>query len=99
MDAEGARIEGSFNNVDASPVAAAMDEPEKPSRFDSAAFIGVDLSTANFSRASMEGATFDSGVLFCDDTDTCVNLAGASLIAVDMGGLNFDHALPEPLCR
>ena len=93
VDAEGARIEGSFNNVDASPVAASMNEPEKPSRFDNAVFIGVDLSTANFSKASMEGATFDSGVLFCVET-ACVNFNGASLVAGNMRGLNFDHALP-----
>jgi len=92
VNAEGARIEGTFNNVDASPVAASIDEPEKPSLFDSALFIGVDLSTADFSQASMEGATFDSDVLFCVDT-ACVNFEGASLIAGNMRGLNFDHAL------
>jgi uncharacterized protein YjbI with pentapeptide repeats len=94
VDAEGARIEGSFNNVDASPVAASINEPEKPSFFDNAVFIGVDLSTANFSQASMEGATFDGGVLFCVDT-ACVNFNGASLVAGNMRGLNFDHALPD----
>jgi uncharacterized protein YjbI with pentapeptide repeats len=88
VDAESAIIEGSFKRVDASPDACSV-----TSVFDNAVFIGVDLSTANFSQASMEGATFDGGVLFCVG-NACVNFEGASLIAGNMRGLNFDHALP-----
>ncbi|HIG71202.1 MAG TPA: pentapeptide repeat-containing protein, partial [Myxococcales bacterium] len=55
VNAESAIIEGTFNNVDASST-----ECGTTSVFDNAVFIGVDLSTANFSQASMEGATFDA---------------------------------------